>query len=156
MPLAGKRVVFGGGRGGGVHLQNFVKLRQLYAGLDHAGAASQPQIAAGTLEAGEAAHDRADRGAVNVGDVGQIEDHECFLGVDERLRLLLDAAAIRTRVYAASHLNDGDALLGSAFHEVENHDFLTPKKKFAEPGQSFKKSAPAALLRGDLRREILG
>ena len=60
---------------------------------------------------------------------GEIENHICLFGANQSFRFLLNAAAIRTGVDAALHLKDSDPLLGSGFHEVENHYFELPFKE---------------------------
>jgi len=103
-----------------------MKLCEFETGLDHALTTSETQIAAGSFQSGEAAGNRADGGAVDVGDFAEIKDDKVFLALNKGVRFLLEATTIRASLDTALHLKDGDALFGGRFSYVENHEFVLP------------------------------
>lgn len=112
--------IFGGGRGGGEDVDHLIHSGEFQAGLHHAIAPGQAQRASGVLEARVAADHNADRGAVNVGDAGKIEDGPELLVLEKLLHFAFDAAAVRTSVNAAAEREQGDAVFQFAFGDFKN------------------------------------
>jgi len=106
---------------GGKDADNLVDLGQLQARIDHAVATGEAQHAAGVLELGVAADNRADGGAVNVRDAGEIKNRTGLVAAKKIFHFLLDAAAIRASVNASAQRQNRDAVLELSFGDFENH-----------------------------------
>ena len=74
-----------------------------------------------SLQPSQAANNRADGGAVDVGDIGEIEDHADVIVADQRLRFLFDLSAVGSGMNAAFHIENGDAVQLRFFH-VHDHE----------------------------------
>lgn len=98
------RVIFRGCRGGRINLQDFVELRKLKTRLDHPGTSCKSQETTGVFQAGIASRYRANRCAVDVRDVGKIENYKSLARPDKRFGLLLEPAAVGAGVNTALHL----------------------------------------------------
>ena len=119
-------VLLGGSGSIGEDFEDLVEASKFDAGFNHAGAAGETEAATGVLHAGVTTNDGADGGAVDVGDLSEIEDDEIAFRADDLFDFLFDTAAIRAGMNAALHVDDGDAGFGRGFIEQQDHGDGSP------------------------------
>src|SRR5208337_5648599 len=93
---------------------------ELQARVDHAVAAGQPQHAPGAFEARVAAHQGADRGAVDVRDAGEVKNGAVVVVAQKIFHFLFDPAAIRAGMNAAAQRQHRNSVFQLPFGYFEN------------------------------------
>lgn len=129
MPLRQRQPV-GGFGGCGIKADDSVDLSQLQRALDHPVRSRNSHRAAGAFQARKAGDDGADRGAVDVRDPGQVEDHVSLALAEHIVELVLDALTVRAGMDAALHFQHGDAGLVLPMRDLHGDDF---RSQFGTP-----------------------
>jgi hypothetical protein len=115
---------------GGIKADDSVDLSQFQRALDHPMRSRNSHSAAGAFQARKACDDGADRGAVDVRDPGQVEDHVRLALAKHVVEFVLDALAVRAGMDAALHFQHGDAGLVLPMRDLHGDDF---RSQFGTP-----------------------